>query len=905
MPAGNYDVVITDDSLCTVSDSIIVTQPSVLAVVGRVQNVHCAGGNDGAVDLSVTGGTTPYSYAWSNGDSLVNADNLPIGPISVTVTDFNLCTVSAAFNISEPTPIADNIVGTGVAPCHGSDNGSAVMTVSGGTPPYTFLWSNFAASQNISGLSGGTYFVLITDSNGCTHRDSVIIAEPALLTLSVSATNISCFNDSNGIIVANVGGGNTPYTYVWSNPGAPDSSVDSHLTGGNYSVTVTDATNCSASASATIINPPLMVTNFVVHNDQCFGDTNGSIILIQSGGTPNYSFRWSNGDTTQDIANLAADTFTVTVTDSRGCVNTTTAIVIQPGALYTSGVIKNVTCNGDGDGNVVITGYGGTLPYSYQWVDSTTGTDISTTQNIYGVSGGNYYVTVTDANSCFVVSQYIVFEPAKLIDAMVGTNVTCFGGNNGTAANIPGGGTVPYTYLWNDFVTDSARSGLTAGLYTVLLSDSNGCHLYDSIQITQPTAINIAAVVDSAQCYGSATGSVTTNVTGGTPGYTYLWSNAVTNSSITSEDAGDYTVTATDNVGCTASASFVIGQPSRIFTTMLFDEPTCYGAGNGSVSVVAEQGVLPYTYNWSTTPAQTTASAAQLTAGSYTVTVTDANGCTITASETLIQPDSIAVSTNVQAAKCFNTASGGVIANVVGGTGPYIYELNGVLQSSDTFIGLVPGAYLLLVTDLNGCDGRTSFNISAPSTLSVSLNTTDQIILTGMQTQLIANAVPDTGIIHYIWTPLTLDSISIFDFSGCGDSTNCSSPLVSPQFSQIFTVTVENSDSCFVSDTITIYVDNQPASFIPSAFTPNGDGLNDKFEFAILGASTIEISIFDRWGERVYYNPNQNNGMNNTDGWDGTKGGKPAPAGTYVYQMKVTYFDGTVKDKAGTVAVLR
>jgi gliding motility-associated-like protein len=229
--------------------------------------------------------------------------------------------------------------------------------------------------------------------------------------------------------------------------------------------------------------------------------------------------------------------------------------------------------------------------------------------------------------------------------------------------------------------------------------------------------------------------------------------------------------------------------------------------------------------------------------------------------------------------------------------------LNGVAQDSGSFTGLLPGNYLELVTDVNGCQATTSFKVSAPGHLAVSLSSTEQVILTGMETQLIATATTDTSthILHYFWTP---DSAR-FDFRNCTDATNCHNPFAAPRTTTVFTVTVMSSDSCYVSDTVTVQVLPQPSAFIPSAFTPNGDGLNDRFEFDILGATNIDIAIFDRWGSKVYVNPAQENKMTGSNGWDGNVNGKPAAFDTYVYQMKVTYWDDTTKDFTGTVTLMK
>ena len=714
--------------------------------------------------------------------------------------------------------------------------------------------------------------------------------EAPQLVASAVVTNVQCFNDTNGSIVVTVTGGTPGYHYGWSNLDTTSSITG--LSGGNYGVTVTDAHNCTTSLAETIISPPALTANTVVTNPLCFGDSNGHITLIVSGGTPQYTYSWSNGFTTGNLSNVPVGPYTVTITDSKLCTLVDSTQVNGPQALYTSGVIKNITCFGETDGAVNITAYGGTLPYGYSWSNG------STTQNINNVPGNNYYVTVTDGNGCSVVSLYIVVEPPLLTATMATGNVSCFGALTGNAAVIPAGGVVPYTYLWNNFVTDSFVTGVGAGEYTVQLRDSNGCFIYDSTLITQPTAINVAGTVNNVVCYNAATGSVILNVSGGTPGYTYMWSDNSTGAKDSLITAGTYNVTVSDANSCSVTSTFNVQQGTQIFANLGTYNPICYGGTTGAITAQITGGVQPYAYAWSN--GDTTLSAGGLSAGNYQLTATDKLGCTVTGATTLVQPDSIAVVSTATGSHCINTASGSVISTVTGGTAPYTYLLNGTAQANDTFTHLAPGDYMIIVTDVNGCQGKDTFSVSAASQLSVTLTTADQYILTGMTTELVATATSTAPVTNYFWSP-----DSLFSFVNCSDSLDCNNPLAAPQVTTTLSVTVENADSCYASDTITIYVSDVPVSFVPSAFTPNGDGLNDHFTFDILGANSVEVSIFDRWGQRVYYNPAQVNGVANQQGWDGTSGGHNAPEGTYVYQFKVTYFDGHVKDMAGTVVIMR
>ncbi len=889
---GTYTVTVTDAGSCTATTSATITQPNALVVSAAIQDVSCAGTGDGAINLTVSGGVTPYAFAWNNGATTEDIINLVAGTYDVTVTDNNTCSVSASYVVNEPTPIVSSVVGANVL-CQGANNGAADLTVSGGTLPYTILWSNFQGSEDIQNLDGGIYYVLITDASGCTHRDSVIIQEPSPLILSTVVTNITCFNANNGSIDLTVQGGTSNYAYAWSN--GPTTQDLTNLPGGTYVVTVTDANGCTAVSSSIIANPSPITANFILHNPLCFGSTDGSIDMIPTGGTPSYTFNWSNGATTEDIAAIDSGVYFITITDSKGCVKTDSVIITEPNPLVTSGFVTNVSCNGLHDGFIDITGYGGTLPYTFLWSTN------QSTEDIASLPGGNYFVTLTDVNNCQVASLYIVNEPAVLTLDLVGTNLSCNGSANGTVSAIPGGGVTPYQYLWEDFHTDSSRNGLGAGYYSVMLTDSNGCFVIDSIILTEPLAISITGTVTNAGCFGAATGAIDISVIGGSGSYTYAWSNGAVTEDLSSVVAGTYSVTAIDANGCIGSATFTITQPLAISLSTVYNNPGCYGANNGSVSVIAVQGVAPYAYIWNTNPAQTTASAQNLKGGVYDVTVTDANGCTASATQTLTQPDSIAVSATTTGAKCFNTASGQVVATVTGGQAPLIYELNGIAQPGNTFTNLMPGNYTILVSDANGCEGTTSFTISDASQIAVYITATEQVIATGMQTQLIATASSTSPIDNYVWSPS-----GFVDFTNCGgDSLHCNNPFVQPPTTTFFTVTVMNQDSCFASDTITIYVSADANRFMPTAFTPNGDGLNDRFEVDILGADKLEVAIFNRWGQRFYYDANQPNGISGTHGWDGTVDGKPAPEDTYVYKITVTYFDNVTREYEGTVTLMR
>jgi gliding motility-associated-like protein len=973
LTAGNYTVTLRDSRGCTAFVPVTITQPGPLVLaIDSLQNVLCNGQAQGAIFIHVNGGAAPYSFIWSNGATSQNVTNLAAGTFNVTVLDAKGCNSSTGATISEPLPLFLNIATYHNLSCFNDSSGYIYINTSGGMPPYSYAWSNSATTQDISGLSQGTYNLTVNDINGCVQTIAQALTQPQQLHSGISGTNVTCSGNSNGNIALSVSGGTGPYTYLWSsgdttqnlnnvpasnyfvvihdvnncstvnefnvtqpqpitittvitqiscfntNTGAiqltatggspgyfyawstgQSDSIQTGLASGLYEITVTDSHTCSAITTVNLINPPALNDNMVARPPLCSGDSNGVINLIPSGGEPPYAFLWSNQDTTEHQSNLTPGMYVVTITDSRNCSIVDSVNIISPAPLVTSGLITNVSCSGDTNGAVYVTVYGGTLPYNYDWSNH------SSTQNIIGVLGGTYFITITDAGGCQAVSRYVVVQPSQLTLSLTGTNVLCFGDNTGSIAAVAGGGTTPYTYLWRNAASGATQTGLSQGLYGLELVDSSGCRAFDSILVTQPTQIQISAQIGEVQCFGASTGAITLSVTGGMPGYNFLWSTGATMQNLNAVAANTYHITVTDLNLCAVTDSFDIQQGNEMIIALAANPPVCYEGTTGYVSASVNGGTAPYRYLWNTFPADTGILASHLSAGSYNVTVTDHMGCTASSGAVLTKPQPLTVATLSSGSRCFNSATGQVIANASGGTPQYNYLLNGASQSTDTFTRLFPGNYDILVLDVNGCQGKDSFSITSNNPISVSLSASDAVILTGMQTRLSATATSDAAIIDYIWSPITIDSTEIINYADCTDTFNCSSPYVKPPFTTVFSVTAMNADSCYATDTITISVNKSAASFIPTAFTPNNDGLNDRFQFAILEANNIDVTIYNRWGELVFHNPNQTNSTTGNDGWDGFCNGRLAPTDTYVYKMTISYFDGTTEAKSGTITLVR
>ncbi len=813
----------------------ITITPTPIINSANAVNELCNGGNNGSITVSLAGGTQPYYYS-DNGGTTYQLSNvfsgLTAGSYSLYVKDANGCPIvygSNPINIQQPTALSQTDSVTN-ASCGNVNDGTILVTATGGTAPYQYSL-NGGANQPGNGFfaqSAGTYSVQVTDANGCNSTASATVAPAYAVTASlVNKTNVSCFGGSDGSATLQLTGGIAPYSYSINSVTFQSSPTFTGLTAGNYVGTIKDARGCSDVVLVQITQPnSLQVQIDTLTNVSCYNSATGAIYLGLGGGTAPYSFHWNNNDSTQDISNLAAGTYNVTVTDAKGCNGFIGATVTQPLALFVNvASYHNLHCYNDSTGSIETAASGGTPPYSFAWSNS------SNFQNIYSLHQGTYTLTVHDASGCADSLSQALTQPTQLVPVISGTNVTCGNTSNGSVSFSVSGGTTPYSYIWNNGSSSQNLGNIGGGIYVVRAQDANGCAVYDSITITgasSPILANIASV-----------------------------------------------------------------------------SPTCAGTSTGTIIAVVTGGVEPFTYAWSTTPVSTTAAINNLPAGTYTLTVVDAIGCSVTVTETLRQTDSLVVNANVNGAKCFNTSSGAVVANVSGGISPFTYLVNGVQQTTDTFRNLSAGNYSVLVIDANGCQATSSFVVASPAAFSVKLSLTDQSILTGMQTQLIATPTSSSAVLNYFWSPMVENGADLFSYGSCSDTSNCGTPYVKPPFTTTFTVQMMNADSCIASDTITVNVTSQPVSFIPTAFTPNNDGLNDRFQFAILGVNTAEVSIFNRWGERVYYNANQTNTVSATDGWDGTVKGKDAPPDSYVYQIKATYFDGNVRNLSGTVTLMR
>ena len=641
----------------------------------------------------------------------------------------------------------------------------------------------------------------------------------------------------------------------------------------------------AASVNMSACNPPQAICATSTLNASasgtnilCFGDCTGSATATPVGGTPTYSYLWSGSQTTQTINNLCAGTYTVTITDGSGNTATATVVITQPSSAVTATTSStNATCNSS-NGSVSVNASGGTGAYSYSWAP--TG---DTTTTVNNLPGGVYTITVTDINGCtFTASVTVNVTGAPSLTITAQVNVLCVGDSTGQATVNASGGSAPYTYSWSTVPvqTSATAAGLSAGTYSVTVTDSLGCAQTVSVTITQPPPFGLAISQVNVLCHGDSTGSASIGVSGGTAPYSYVWTpGGDTTFSISNISSGIYIVLITDSNGCTVSFGFSISEPPQLSVSATSTDVLCFGDSNGTASANVSGGTPAYSYLW-TPGSWTTFSVSNLSAGNYIVAITDSNGCTTQDTVLINSPTQVSAAIAVTNG-CGTNGSAAVTAS--GGTTAYSYLWSPTGDTANSVSGLISGTYTCTVTDANGCTQSVSSiitNFPAP-VISVGSDVTINI---GDSTVLSA-----AGGGTYLWTP-----------SAGLNCTTCSSPTASPSATTYYCVTVTDTNGCSDSACVRVTVDIECGDvFVPSAFSPNNDLMNDLECVYGRCIATMIFSVYNRWGEKVFESTDLKNC------WDGKYKGEDAGTGVYAYTLEATLVTGEKISLKGNVSLVR
>jgi gliding motility-associated-like protein len=810
LSAGNYSILIKDVNNCTKDTTIAITQPAAISSAYVVIPALCSGGN-GSLVIHAAGGTSAYLYSTDAGITYLpdSTFTLSAGPYIVSIKDANGCTKDTTIEILAPAAMASTYT---IAPvtCNGGNNGSIIISLSGGTPGYLYSKDNgtvYQASDTFTLLSAGSYNIRIQDANGCTKDTTIEITQPATVNSTYDITQAACSGSGNGSIVVHASGG-TP-AYLFSTDGGTTYLSDSAFTlgAGTYSVSIKDANGCRKDTTIEIIAAAPLVSNYNIAAVTCNGGT-GSLVIHTTGGTLPYLFSTDGGVTflPDSTFTLGAGTYNVSIRDASGCTKDTTVVITQPGSLSSTYTIAPVTCNGGNNGSIIISVSGGTAGYQYS---TDGGTTYQASDTFALLSAGTYVIRIKDANGCLKDTTINITQAPAITSTSIVAPVSCNGGNNGSIIISAAGGAAGYQYSKDGGISYQANDTfalLSAGTYTIRIKDANGCLKDTTINITQASAITSASIVAGVSCNGGNNGSIIISAAGGTAGYQYSKDGGISyqaNDTFALLSAGTYAIRIKDATGCTKDTTIDVSQPATLASTYVIRPVTCNGGTNGGIVINATGGTPGYQYSSDGGASYQAGNSFTLIAGTYNVRIKDANGCTKDTAIVITQPAALTATATPGNATCNPAPNGQITVTAAGGTSAYNYSIdNGVTFQLGNSFTVGQGSYTILVKDANGCTVPAAavvgftFDLTLQSRQDTSI--CDNI---GVRLNTVSNAQ------SFSWSPTT----------GLDDPSNAS-PMASPAATTDYIVTAQTGN-CTLKDTVTISVSPAPVVFAGNDIT--------------------------------------------------------------------------------------
>ncbi len=855
-----YTVVVTGGSRCTLVDSITVTVGNGLPVPKLVDSISCAGQTDGRIHLYMNAGIAPYQYVWSplvagNVDSAVG---LGPGTYTVQVTDAQGCIGRDTTRLVAPAPLTLRLDSTNI-PCYGGGTGSVTATASGGRPGYTYVWNPSGSGTTLTNQPAGTYSVQVFDNSGCSVTGTTHITQPTQVISTAATTSLSGAGTHDGTITVTASGGTPGYTYtsVPSVSGLPNATG---LDTGIYIITVCDANSCCVRDTAHVSGPPPIDVVATITNNNCYGQCTGQISVTASGGVSPYTFTWNTTPQTTgpSVSNLCAGSYTVTVRDANGITVANTYPVTSPPALGDKIDSTLITCYGAADGALSDSAYGGTAPYTITWTPGGS-------NPLSNLGPGTYAVLITDANGCTFNDQASLGQPSQLVAVLDSTHpTTCYGTADGTAWISVSGGTPPYDITWSGSnATTTVANDLDAGTHTATVTDAHGCSTTVSATITQPAQISTTISTTAAHCETSNDGSATVQVSGGTAPYSYNWDNTFGSTTQGNLSAGSHTLIITDSYNCTFSSSVNIDTLYVLHLDITSTPTSCFDGNDGTATVTALNGAPIISYAWSDINSTITNPATGLSSDIYSVSVTDAYGCTAETSVLVDEPSQLVAVADWTDPLCHGDANGKMWFSASGGQGPYYYTYNGLnYQMTDTVTGLaaLPNPYLVVVYDSKGCSENVAVTLHDPTQLTIDTTVTQITCANAQDGAITANGAGGTPGYTYSWAPVSSTSnaitglapgtytVTLTDAHGCTISNSVT--LVAPPPMSV-TYLHADSVSCVGSTdghAVITVTGGTPGTNPPYTYSLNGGTPQDNPNFYDLAAGVYQIEAIDSKG---------------------------------------------------------
>lgn len=847
---GKYVLIVTDESNCEVIKTFTITEsdPIVVQVTSKSNNA-CFEDNSGSIDVSIAGGTAPYTYFWKGPEGFENTSrniqNLYAGEYTLNVTDAVQCVTTINVTVDEPEEIL--IEGTvSSITCYGENNGQINLDVSGGAGIYRYKWTGpdgfTSTNKNIRDLYAGDYLLQITDEINCTLERNFTVTEPGELKANpiISDYNgfeVSCKGGNTGSIDLQLSGGTGTYTVIWEGPEDFYSEAEKieDLFPGEYEVFVKDERDCWFRTTYILREPDQLVIgeeNLTPNMVSCYNGRDGSILVQlpnQSVGPYHYEI---NGQ-------------------------------------YLNGVFHEEAVQ--------------TADLFYEFAE---------------LRAGSYNVSVIDANGCHIteVTGVEISQPQAVLEAKVAvSDVQCYLANNGTVSIQAEGGTAPYTILWNNGSETWTLDNLAPGDYTAVVTDRNGCEASVTAAVQEAPVFTTNPEVSNISCKGMADGFIKLNIQGGTTLVRVKWDHGPQTPELFNLAAGTYSATIHDG-NCEIREVIVVNEPNQLrITSSVIHAVNCENPDSGAVEVTPIGGTPPYTYEWSN--GSNKRFVVDLGMGQYSVKVTDAMGCSVVEQMTVLGSEPIQAAVIQYPSKiCEPRTMQTVFETVVsGGLPPYQISWNRGKSSNNgaTMITQEEGLFTLTVTDQRGCQYVEVFSVSNED--DILLNFEYRSDSYGEFYENLANYD-----IHF--TNNSVGEIREFGWNfGDGNISSERHPVHRYQKAgdYVVTLSMKDVDGCTTSIQQEIHVTDY-FLVVPDIFTPNGDGLNDNFFPKFIHIENLELWVVNKWGENIYYTDKLDD-----SGWDGTFAGKDAPQGNYVYKLMFTTKDGRVLQRTGQIFLAR
>lgn len=879
LSAGNYTVRVRSAEGCILQQTTTISQPEELIVSASNNGSVCIGNS---VDISATTSNTGVSYTWTGpasyaGTAATDAVSVA-GTYSVTISK-NGCSSNASTTNVTINPLPSFSVTPNNVSCYGLSDGSIALSSSMSGLEYSLdnvTWTN---TTSFSGLTAGAYTVYARTGAGCTAQENITITEPEELLVTASNSGAVCSGNTVTITAAT---SNTGITYSWTGPASYTGSADTDdvSAAGTYSVTISKNGCTSVAATTTVSLNALPVVSLVATDVSCYGANDGTVTVTTSMTGLEYSHDNVNWTTNNAISNLPAGTYTLYVRTTDGCAIQENVVITEPEELLVTASNSGSVCEGN---TVTVTAATSNTGVTYSWTgpNSFSNTSVSAPVSVSGT-----YSVIVSKNGCSsaAATTNVVINPLPVFTAAL-TDVSCYGLSNGAVNLSSSMSGLEYSINNTSWSANTTISNLSAGSYVVYVRTANGCLAQQNISIAEPEELVVTASNGGAVCQGN---NVTITASTNNTGVTYSWTGpgAFTSSSASAGvvSGGTYSVTISKN-GCTSNPATTNVQfypLPQISTTVT--QISCHNANDGAINVTADIPSTTFVFN----PQNVSGSAvSDLSEGVYTVVATSPQGCTSNSSVTIQNPSFFDWNTAIVPTSCF--ASTGKV--VITPTSNANLTVTWTDNNSTGFIrdNLAEGDYQFLVSNGLGCNLTGTVTVPYDNNLNLTNTQGNTTIMEGGSVQININSSPYIPQTAYDWIPNYNISCN-----------NCPNPVVSPAADTVYTVIVKTPNGCTDTLRIPITVEMECGElFIPTIFSPNGDGNNDYFMPYGRCVKKYNLKIYNRWGEVVF------NEDNSLTGWDGIHKGKEASSGTYVYRITLSLFSDEVIEKTGNVTLVR